>query len=118
MRSLFVAAAVAVCPTAALAAPAYLTCQLPKRDGSVLEVKITADENAGQVTVVIPETGLSERVPAVFSPSSVSWGLYSDFRYELSRVDLSITRVFSISGAERSRDAGVCELEPAPKRAF
>ena len=99
--------------TPAAAAPTYLTCTFPSRDGS-FEVQVTADEANSRVTLFMPRTGHRETLDAVFTPTQV---LFQNrmMSYVLSRTDLSIRRTVPLI---RSVDEGRCDLVEAPRRAF
>jgi len=94
-----------------MAEPVYLRCSFP---GNGAVVMITPDEANAAVTVALPATGYSAKMPAAFTASEVR---FQDTRvaYVLSRTDLSVTRTIKMIS---STDNGKCEIEKAPKRAF
>lgn len=98
----------------ALAAPVYMTCTFTNNEGTKSEAKFTADEEAGTVTLFVPNTGHTERMAGAFTPERVVFkGGMLD--YSISRLDLTATRTIRMI---RSTEQGVCKLDPAPKRAF
>lgn len=99
----------------ATAAPTYLSCTILAEKGP-FPISLTVDEDAQSVTTAMPTTGHSQRLPAVFSPTSVSFR-NSMLRYEVSRTDLTIKRVLTI-GAKDWTDTGTCKVETPPARAF
>ncbi|QCI93257.1 hypothetical protein [Novosphingobium sp. EMRT-2] len=100
-------------PCPALAASTYLSCEF-QSNGGVWPVNITADEQSGKVTLFMPSSGHTETVPAAFGADKVVFrtGMMA---YELSRTDLSITRVVSVIN---STEQGRCKVQQPPKRAF
>lgn len=91
--------------------PVYLRCHFPQNNTDVM---ITADEANSAVSVALPSTGYSEKLPAAFTASEVRFK-NTRVAYVLSRTDLSVTRTISLIN---SSDSGKCEIEKAPKRAF
>lgn len=124
MKRLRLFAASVVCAGSvapAHAAPTYLICSITRPGGTPIQVNITADEAAQQVTVAIPSTGHSERLQAVFSASTVEFGSrtrFSKLHYVLSRTDLSLVRTLTIGADQSPPDRGICKVEATPKRAF
>lgn len=98
----------------AAAAPTYMTCIFTNSEGTTSEVKITADEGAGTVSVLVPKTGYTGRMAGTFTPDRV---VFKDdmLDYGISRVDLTATRTIRMIN---STDKGKCSVDPAPKRAF
>lgn len=101
---------------AAAQAPAYLLCSFEKGPAAL---DVTADEANGQVTTLVQSTGHMERRAAIFSPTEVKWSSAGSLglSYSLSRVDLSLRRVYLI-GAKEYADLGACKIQEVPKRAF
>ncbi|MDZ7896396.1 MAG: hypothetical protein U5M50_16470 [Sphingobium sp.] len=99
-------------PATAHATPIYLTCDFAEKPG--YGIKLTADEGAGTVAVIVPSTGYSETMRAAFSTDRVVFEgrLLS---YSLSRVSLKLERTIKSINAI---DHGICRIEAAPKRAF
>lgn len=98
----------------AMGAPAYMTCIFTNAEGTKSEVKFTADEEAGTVTLFVPKTGHTERMTGAFTPEQVVFkGGMLD--YSISRLDLTATRTIRMI---RSTEQGRCKLDAAPQRAF
>lgn len=113
------AAGVIAAPVAA--APTYLVSSIPN-GARALAINIMADEADQIATINIPETGLSDRRPAIFTPGTETFttplppaGVMS---YEVNRTDLSIKRVLSVGANVISTDVGACKVQAIPKRAF
>ena len=118
MRLLLVLIAFVAAP--AFAAPIYLQCSFAKAEGPPFVLAVTADEANGSVTTLATHSGFSERLTAVFSPTSVKWSTFKSYgglRYELSRTDLTLVRELVV-GENVTRDAGTCKIQEVPKRAF
>lgn len=103
----------ALLATPATAAPVYLQCLIVRENGQH-QVDITADEASSQVTVFLPHSGHNERLNAVFSPREVKFA-NEIVSYTLNRIDLSISLYIKIF---RETEAGRCEVQAPPKRAF
>lgn len=119
MRKLVVTAMLGLCAialpaSASTTAPAYMTCVFTNSEGAKSEVKITVDEAAGAVSILVPSTGYSTRLAGAFSADRVVFR-NSSLDYSISRVDLSATRTIR---QINSTDKGKCIIEPPPKRAF
>lgn len=98
----------------AIAAPTYMSCVFVSSEGAKSEVKITADESAGTVDVLVPSTGFTARMAGTFTSDRV---LFKDkmLDYSISRVDLTVSRTIRMIN---STDKGKCSIEAPPKRAF
>lgn len=113
----FATAAVALfLPSAATAAPVYLTCVLNTQNDGDLAVNVQLNEEGGTVSYTFPRNGNSFTVRAIFAPDKVS------FRgFEISRTDLSIQRVndgaFSRIRNDPMVDRGRCQIDQR-NRAF
>lgn len=94
----------------AVAQPAYMRCEF----SSGAPVEITIDESVGTVVLFMPHSGYTRTIRAVFRPDRVIFSI-PDIAYEISRVDMTATRVLSFS---RRPESGKCDLLRAPKRAF
>lgn len=122
-----------VAPNAADAAPIYLKCVVTG-DGESHSFDLSLDEATGTVNHIGEKSGRS--IQAIFSPDYVIY-VYSDFTiadgglriretYQISRVDLSVIRKFSIIPmkftdkieSKESLSYGTCELTEAKKRKF
>lgn len=116
MKGIAIAIAACACAAAApaWAAPVYMTCEFTNTEGAKSEVRFTADEEAGTVTLFVPKTGHTERMVGAFTPEQVVFkGGMLD--YTISRVDLSATRTIRMIS---STEQGKCKVDQAPKRAF
>ncbi|MCC7393814.1 MAG: hypothetical protein IT553_03060 [Sphingomonadaceae bacterium] len=97
----------------AFAEPVYMQCSF-LIEGRDYPIEVTADEAAGSVSVFVPSTGHTERLPGTFTPDRL---VFSNrmLSYVISRVDLSIERtITSISSTQR----GQCQLQQPPRRQF
>lgn len=97
----------------ASAAPVYLTCDFPNDGGSFI-VNVTADEQAGTVSLFMPSTNNRQQLTGTFTADRL---IFSDryMRYTINRVDLSIVRETPMI---RSVESGQCKVQQPPKRAF
>lgn len=95
----------------AAAAPTYLQCNFP---GNSAILMVTADEANSAVTVSLPSTGHTEKMPAAFTASELRFQ-NNMLSYVISRTDLAINRTIKMI---KSTDTGQCKVETAPKRAF
>jgi len=98
----------------ALAAPTYLTCMMPAGTGQPMaRWDVTLDEAAGTARYAIPSMNVIQKYPAVFTADKVLFG-----SFEISRVDLTLTRTLQILDEKRI-DTGQCSLaKPPQKRKF
>lgn len=110
MKRLIIAAALFSTP--AMASPAYLSCRVPKQPE--YELQITADEPNSQVTIFVVNTGMSQRMAAVFGPKDLR---FSDrmIAYRVDRETLDFERFIKVLNQS---DAGKCVVRQALKRAF
>ena len=92
----------------------YLTCTTKRRD-SVVDWKLTLNEQAGVVDVSsTANNGYGpNRVTATFSAESVIF-----LGFTLSRIDLKMTRHVFLGGVDLGVESGDCQLVTPPKRAF
>ena len=90
--------------------PIYLRCSFSNKT----DVMITADEGNSSVTVALPSTGYSEKIPAAFTATEVRFQNRM-LSYVINRTDLSAVRTIR---SINSTDAGHCQIETAPKRVF
>ena len=97
----------------ALAKPVYLSC-VTVENGQTEQFELTADEEAGTVSLFEPSSGGSRLMRAAFTRNQVSFSDGVIFDYWINRTDLSIV-VQRING---SIAKGKCQLQPPPKRAF
>lgn len=113
MKKLALAFGLIALPTAALAQPTYLSCEFPGR-GSPFIVNVTADEQAGTVSLYMPSTDNRQQMTGTFTSDRV---LFADrvMTYALSRVDLTLIRTVTMIKAE---ETGTCKIMLPPKRAF
>ncbi len=108
MLSLVVAGTALV---AAANTPIYLRCTFEPNSTAVL---ITADEANSAVTISVPSTGHTEKLPAAFSATDLRFQ-NRQLSYVVSRTDLSVSRTIKLI---KETDTGRCAIEQAPKRAF
>lgn len=100
-------------PQAAFADPVYLTC-VYQENGAPERLDITANEQAGTVSLSVPRNGYSAVVRAAFSRDRVSFSEGPVLSYVINRTNLAFT-VARLGGGSVE---GKCQLQPPPKRAF
>lgn len=120
----FAAAALALVPCSAYAAPVYLKCQLdPGAQGGAggedllvkAPMEVTLNEDAGMVTYTLPTIGRAFTVPGAFTADKVSFRSFT-----IDRTNLAFQRDMShlqAPGRAPIIDRGRCTLVEV-KRAF
>ncbi len=110
MRLLAAVALMSVLPTAANAAPVYLSCVVNTQNDGDLAVDVQLNEDGGTASYSFPRNGNSFTVRAIFTPDKVS------FRgFEISRTDLTIQRIndgaFNRIRNDPPSDRGRCQID-------
>lgn len=105
----------------AVAVPTYLSCALTDKL-PVSTFAVVADEEKQGVTLTIGDTGAVERLPALFTPTTVEFQKNISpavISYLINRVDLSFQRTVAIEGQRTlGTNHGKCTVQTAPSRAF
>ena len=97
----------------ASAKPIYLSCDLGDK-GNSFSVSVTLDEDLALATVVIVNTGFTERLAAAFTVDQVTFR-NAQMRYSIDRVSMEITRFVPLL---QQTTKGKCALQKVEKRAF
>ncbi len=120
-RSFAVAVGVLYC-VAVDAAPDYLSCDLPARDGvAPVHFDFTLDEQNSTVSFNVKAANATNEEKAFFGPETITWSNNMAYGSKLSRTigrtDLSFVQETTIAGIQ-SRQVGSCSLVTPAKRKF
>lgn len=114
---IFLMAIILALPSAAIAKPVSLKCEIENSTGGLL---FNLFEDEGKATYTSPASTQTKK--AMFTPETVtilaSQGQYLEIIFRISRVDLTIERLVKAGNEPPNIDKGICKIYQPPKRVF
>lgn len=114
---LVLAACVIFSPELAAAAPVYLTCSFPSKQGDPEIIDFTMNEADGTASIHLRRNGFFRTHSATFTAEKVFFGS-SDNKWTIDRTSLQVSSEVFFDNKLIHTSVGQCEINTAANRAF